>query len=63
MFQRAITFQEFADLFEQLCFYQQADAGLILTTTGRHPQLGAIVAIQDLAPAMILLSEHPFTGA
>lgn len=59
MFQRAIDLQTWADIFEGLTTYAQTVTGAILTTTGMHPDLGAVVAVQDDAELMILLSEMP----
>jgi hypothetical protein len=63
MHQNVITFQEFADIFEELTFYQQVDTGPVMTTTGVHPMLGTVITIQDIAPCMILLSQHRFQPA
>lgn len=60
MFQRAITEQQFADIYEKLEVYGRADTGPIMTTTGVHPDLGSVVAIQDISPGLILLSEQPY---
>src|SRR4051812_27409825 len=59
MHQRAISLETFADIFEELTEYEQVDVGSVLSTTGLHPILGAIVAIQDIAPGLILLSQFP----
>lgn len=60
MFQRAITEQQFADIYEKLEVYGRADTGPVMTTTGVHPDLGSVVVIQDIAPDLILFSDQPF---
>lgn len=60
MFQRAITEQQFADIFEKLEVYGRADTGPVMTTTGVHPDIGSVVVIQDISPSLILMSERPF---
>jgi hypothetical protein len=59
MFQRSITLEQFADIFEGMEFYQQADTGPVMTTTGIHPELGSVVVVQDMANDLIMLSERP----
>lgn len=59
MFQTAIDLQTFADLFERMSDVSQSDKGSTLVTHGRHPDIGTVVAIQDIAPFMIIHSEFP----
>ena len=59
MFQTAITLQEWADIFDGLTTFRQVDVGPILTTTGTHPVLGVLVAVQDHTSMMILHSQAP----
>lgn len=60
MHQRAITEQEFANLYERLDVKGLVKAGVFWTTSGVHPELGAVTVIQDTNPGLILLSEYPF---
>ncbi len=60
MFQHAINLQTWADIFERLDEPKQVAAGCVLTTVGRHPSLGTLVAIQDTEELIILHSELPF---
>ncbi len=59
MFQTAMDLQTFADLFERMSDVSQTDKGSTLVTHGRHPDIGAVVAIQDIDPLMIVHSEFP----
>lgn len=59
MYQTVIDLQTFADLFERMSGVTQSDKGSMLVTHGRHPDIGVLVAIQDLAPLMIVHSEFP----
>lgn len=61
MFQRAISLQEWADVAERATILGRVDTGFIMTATGTHPELGALVAIQDpCGSGLILHSENPF---
>ena len=61
--QSVIDLQAFANLFDELSDVAQHDTGSLLSTNGRHPTLGSVVVLQDIAPGLILLSEQPRTGA
>lgn len=63
MFQRAISIQDAADIIEAMNVIGRADAGFVLTITGKHPDLGAVVLIQDPHPGLIVLSEQQVQGA
>lgn len=58
MFQRAIDLQAFADIFDELEVHGRIREGAVWVTTGNHPRLGAVVALQDWQPQIILHSEN-----
>ena len=61
MFQRAITLQQQADLFDDLEVVGRIRDGLIWTTTGNHPELGPCVFIADHNEGTILFSTFPYS--
>ena len=59
MHQRAISLQQWADLYEVATITGRADAGPIASTTGHHPLIGAFSAVEDWREGLIILSELP----
>jgi hypothetical protein len=61
--QTEITLEEFQDLLVEFEIRETRDLGGALSITGRHPDLGPVVAVQD-GTNVFLLTERPlsFTG-
>jgi hypothetical protein len=59
----AFRLEQFANILDRLDVRGQIDTGPVMTTTGVHAVLGSVVAIQDVAPEMILMSEVPLECA
>jgi hypothetical protein len=59
VFQTTITPAEFADINDHLAVTSCTDDGALMTTTGKHPDLGAVVIVQGI-PALTMISEHSY---
>ena len=60
MHQHVITHEQFLAIEERLEIFGRVNEGQILTTIGKHPNLGACVLLSDVTSHPILLSEAPF---
>jgi hypothetical protein len=60
MQQTTITPEEFAELVVDLEVRHKCDLGGVLSLTGRHPDLGAVVAVQD-GVNVFVLTERPLS--
>ena len=60
MHQHVITHEQFLAIEECLEIFGRVNEGQILTTIGKHPDLGACVLLSDVTSRPILLSEAPF---
>ena len=60
MHQTEITLEEFKDLLVDFDIRETCDLGGALSITGRHPDLGPVVAVQDGAN-VFLLTERPLS--
>jgi hypothetical protein len=57
--QIAIDLQTFADIHDDMTVHSRTDTGAFLVTCGTHPELGSVVAIQDMEPGILMFSETP----
>jgi len=62
MYQRAITTEQFCDLYEDLQGAGWTDAGPMRSYTGTHPALGACTFVSDWRSGVVCLSELPIPG-
>ena len=59
MYQRALTEEQFADLWEGMSVAGRSDAGWMMSWTGTHPALGALTIVKDFMCGAIVLSQLP----